>query len=678
MTPSSGAADNRNKKDGDSAASRPSVAALPAANRIAPAGVEDAPPFAAPNVVPPERTQGNAPSTGTAAPSEAGQNPPDSGMMVNPNVLSRPIEPNWTEMVPGLTLQSTGLLQTPLDAPLGFTGRSSVLPTESQQNDDFVPVEDRWRIGYPEWDRYGKGHPYDDDYPYVEGHWYDPYNQNVLKGDYPIIGQHTFLSITATTDATFNFRELPTATTPFESTESPGQREFFGNPHQFFYTQFFSLQTDLFHGNAGFKPVDWQIRITPVFNVNDLDVRELGVVSPNVLNGTNRFKDMWALEEYFFEAKLFDFGPNYDFVSIRAGSQPFVSDFRGFIFSDTNRAVRLFGTNFSNRDQFNLAFFDQAEKDTDSELNEFHDRKQLVVIANYYRQDFVFPGYTQEASFHWDHDEPSFHYDDNGFLVRPDPVGAFQEHEVDAYYFGLAGDGHIGPINVSDAFYWVVGRDTFNPMSGQKEYIDAQMAAIELSYDRDWVRFRASYFYASGDNNLNDRTAHGFDSIMDNPQFAGGEFSYWIRQAIPIFGVNLTNEFSLLPDLRSSKIDGQANFVNPGLQLLNVGMDFSITPKYKLITNANFLWFDTTEVLQQLLQQSTVHSHIGTDLSIGLEYRPLLNDNIIIVGGLALFLPGRGFDDIYGSSNAVSFVKGGGEIEVNPMYSNFLHVVMTY
>ena len=35
-----------------------------------------------------------------------------------------------------------------------------------------------------------------DDYPGVKGAWWDPYNQNVLKGDYPIIGQHTFLNLT--------------------------------------------------------------------------------------------------------------------------------------------------------------------------------------------------------------------------------------------------------------------------------------------------------------------------------------------------------------------------------------------------------------------------------------------------------------------------------------------------
>src|SRR5437867_2383528 len=80
-----------------------------------------------------------------------------------------------------------------VDALLGVTGRSGVLPTEGQQDPHFVPVEDRWRIGFPEWDRYGKGHPITDDYPYMPGRKLDPFNQNVLKGDFPICGQHTFL-----------------------------------------------------------------------------------------------------------------------------------------------------------------------------------------------------------------------------------------------------------------------------------------------------------------------------------------------------------------------------------------------------------------------------------------------------------------------------------------------------
>jgi len=292
------------------------------------------------------------------------------------------------------------LLRTPVDPPLGFTGPSGILPLEQQENEHFVPMADRWRLGFPEWDRYGKGHPLVDDYPYVEGRWWDPFNQNVLKGDYPIIGQHTFLNLSAVSQSLFEFRQIPTATTPFESTANPFQEGFFGKPNQFLYQQYFRLSADLFHGDAAFKPVDWRIKLTPVFNISNLSVEELAVVSPDVRRGTTRARSWVSLEEWFVEKKIADLGPNYDFLSVRVGSQPFTSDFRGFIFSDTNRAIRLFGTAFSNRDQFNLIFFSQAQKDTNSDLNTFDDRRQQVLIANYYRQDFIWPGYTIEASVH--------------------------------------------------------------------------------------------------------------------------------------------------------------------------------------------------------------------------------------------------------------------------------------
>ena len=81
--------------------------------------------------------------------------------------------------------------------------------------------------------------------------------------------------------------------------------------------------------------------------------------------------------------------------------------------------------------------------------------------------------------------------------------------------------------------------------------------------------------------------------------FAGGEFSYWNRQAIRLNGVNLVDRFSLVPHLRSSKIQGQTNFVNPGLFLANFGMDMELTPRARLISNVNLLWFDRVQVLEQ-------------------------------------------------------------------------------
>ena len=81
-----------------------------------------------------------------------------------------------------------------------------------------------------------------------------------------------------------------------------------------------------------------------------------------------------------------------------------------------------------------------------------------------------------------------------------------------------------------------------------------------------------------------------------------------------------------------------------GLLLVGCGMDFEITPKWRVITNANFLWFDDTNVLETFTFQDNIAEDLGTDLSVGIEYRPLLNDNIIVEMGFAAFLPAQGFE----------------------------------
>lgn len=534
------------------------------------------------------------------------------------------------------------------DAPHGYTGPSGIEPREQQTTSRFAPVEDRWRLGVPDYDRYGKGHPGQDDYLGIEGSLWDPYNQNVLKGDFPVLGQHTFLRATARSFNLFEARQLPTPVTPFEATRDPFSAGFFGDPDSYLFVQNDSLSIDIFHGNTLFKPPDWRIKLESIFNLNHLVADELAVVSPDVRSGQSRFREDFTLQEWFAEAKLMDTSPYYDFASARVGSQTFTSDFRGFIFSDTNRGVRLFGTRLANRDQYNVIWFDQMEKDTNSLLNRLDkDRHQNTFIANYYRQDFLYPGFNVSTSFHANRDKASTEFDRNGFLVRPDPVGVFQPHEVRAYYFGMASNGHIERINVSSALYYAFGQDLLNPIAGRRQEISAWMGALELSYDRDWMRFRSSYFYSSGDADPNNTHATGFDAIFANPNFAGTEFSYWGRQGIRLFGVELTNRLSLTPSLRNGKFQGQTNFVNPGLHLANFGVDADLTPKFRLIQNTNLLWFNQTEVLETYLFTGEIRNFIGTDVSLGSEYRPLLNNNIVFVSGLSTLIAGEGFRDLF-------------------------------
>ncbi len=591
----------------------------------------------------------------------------NTGLTGNPSKLLRePPAAPLADFVPVPEAQEP--VTTLVEPPLGFTGPSGVTPTV-ETDGNWVPVEDRWRMGFPSWDRYGKNHLPVVDYPNDLGDVFDPYHQNLLKGDYPIIGQHTFLNITATAHFEFDPQQTPIGTTPFESTSRPHSEEFFGSPNLMAQDHFLRVSFDLFNGDGGYKPADWRLFLAPVFDYNQLNADELGVVSTDVRKGTQRERTYASLEDYFVEVKLADLSPNYDFISTRIGSQFFSSDFRGFLYQDTNRAARFFGTLFENRDQFNLVFFRPAEKDTNSGLNTMDDRGQDVLIANYYHQDFIFPGYTVEGSVLYDHDPASFKFDSNGFLVRPDPVGVFQPHTIDVAYLGLGGDGHIGRINITDQFYWAVGHDTLNPLANHAVDINAYMAALELSYDRDWMRFRTSFFFASGDHNIDNGHATGFDTVMDNPNFAGGEFSYWQQEAIKLFGVNLKQINSLVPDLRSSKIQGQVNFVNPGLVLYNVGVDFDLTPKIKWINNVNWLWFDSTQVLQQYTFDAAQDTYIGTDISTGVEYRPLLSNNIIVSVGVATLIPGSGFKGLYAAESTGS---------TNALVAGFLKLNITY
>lgn len=529
--------------------------------------------------------------------------------------------------------------------------------------DVFATVPDRWALPQPEYRRYSAS----GEYIYTKPRWYDPFNRNRFKGDEPIwpsvLGQQVFLNVTATSDTTFDARRVPSPSNV--SSANPGSSEFFGRGEQEFVDQTFRFTFDLFHGDTSFKPVDWRVRITPEISINDLNVRELGIVGPDVRSGTNRFDTHVGLQEAFAEVKLHDLGPNYDFVSLRAGIQQFNADFRGFLFVDEQPAIRIFGDLHSNQIEYNAAYFQFLEKNTNSGLNTFERRHQQVVLGNVYLQDFFFPGYTAEFVAAWNKDDATIHYDDNGFLVRPAPIGNVVNqnpgagpiaHGIRVGYFGWLGSGHIRRFNLTHAFYQAVGEDSFNPIAGRPITVNAQLAAAEVSYDKDWMRYRLSAFYTSGDANPRDGRARGFDSILDLDSFAGGLFSFWNREGFRLTGsgVLLTTPGSLIPSMRASKDEGQANFVNPGIFLANAGVDLDITPKLKGFANANFLRFERTEPLEFVLLQAPIRHTIGVDYGAGVTYRPPLSENMALTGGAAMLTPGDGFRDIYGGKTLFS------------------------
>ncbi len=548
---------------------------------------------------------------------------------------------------PRLTSELPQNQSEPRGDPLGATGDASV-PSAPQTEPDRREVRDRWRIGFPEYDRYGDKGARGRDIPFRKGRWYDPYNQSVIKGDYPFIGNNTFMILGASNTTSVELRRTPTPSGV--STDDPGSAEFFGQPESLAVINTLQLNFEFFLGDTVFRPRSFAIKFSPTFSFpNYVDARERGVTNIDPRRGTNRVDTHASFEEAFAEVKLMDVNENYDFVSVRAGIQPFVSDFRGFIFSDNNLGARLFGGFKNNRYQWNLAAFSMLEKDTNSALNRFRGRRQAVYVANLFRQDTFRKGYTIQGSLLYNDDRGTTEYDTNGFLVRPNPIGDFRRDRVRVGYVGFNGDGHLGILNLTNSFYYAFGNESHNPIAGRAVKVRSYMGAVEASIDRDYLRYRASAFYSSGDGNPTDNRATGFDAIFDDPNFVGGQFSFWNRNGIRLTqtGVGLVQPNSVIPSLRSSKIQGQANFVNPGITILNLGLDIEITQRVKAIANVNYLRFNRTEALRYILFQPQVRKEIGYDYSLGVAYRPFLNNNLTFNFGAAKLQQGRGLRDIF-------------------------------
>ncbi len=206
------------------------------------------------------------------------------------------------------------------------------------------------------------------------------------------------------------------------------------------------------------------------------------------------------MQEAFVDYHFSQFDTDrFDFISLRAGIQPFQSDFRGFLFNDQQLGVRLFGSRDNNRFQFNLGAFWRLEKDTNSGLNAIlrSPRDDFVFVANAYRQDFLIPALTSQITvvYNMNREADDIQIDTNGFPVRPALLGTLRGREYDAVYLGYNVDGRLGRVNLTGSFYWALGEDRNSFFTDRPANINAQFAAVEASYDRNWMRFRLSAAY---------------------------------------------------------------------------------------------------------------------------------------------------------------------------------------
>lgn len=516
--------------------------------------------------------------------------------------------------------------------------------------EDQLPVPDRWRLI--------------ESLGVVKERWFDPYHQNTLKGDrpidrskvpwLPIRGDDWFFVASAVSDTVFEPRTFPIPV-GVQTTERPGSLDVFGKNRSFVLSQTLIAGAALIKGSTAFKPPDVEYRVTLAYNFNYVDVPERRVLDVRPSQPSHRYDNFLGVQELFVDKHLGNDSDRYDFHSIRIGIQPFQSDFRGFLFNDSQLGIRLFGNRDNNRFQYNVAAFWRLEKDTNSGLNDITQspRDDFIFTANLYRQDFPFVGLTSQVSvtYNRNREKNDIQIDHNGFPVRPALLGDLRGREYDVTYLGYSADGRIGRINLTASFYAALGEDRNSFFTSKPAKIRAGFGAAELSYDHDWMRFRLSGLYATGDSDPYNDVEGGFDAIFENPIFGGADTSYWIRQTIPFAGggrvISINGRNGILNSLRSSKEEGQSNFNNPGTVFVGAGADFDLSPETRVSVNANHLWFDNTAGLQVLRSEGSIPKDIGWDLSVAGIWRPKATQNIVGRLSAAVLLPGDGFKDLF-------------------------------
>ena len=446
---------------------------------------------------------------------------------------------------------------------------------------------------------------------------YDPYAPNMLKGDYPLFGDKVFFAGAATVDL---FTDVKRNLDYFQNNRIRNVPFY---DHNWFNQITSVLAAEIFHGDTVFAPKDWSIKVSGVgrWRCGDLNATDFGC------------GDDYRLLETFGEVKLFEIGNTFDPTSIRVGLQAFNSDFFGFIYNDAQPGARLFSEIARNQFKTNFAFFERLNQEKLSALKEFKLRDHRIGVVSFQWDDFIFPGFNFLPSFVWSNDRAP---------------GVLAGGTVDAFYLGFTTNGRIGRVNVNSAFYYVTGTTAHNTPNLKTQPIEAEFVFAQVAYPIEYWNPRFAIGWASGDPNKRDNVAQGFDSAFDNVNFGGGQFSYLFGEKIQLGATTVLRGNSIFPSLRGANATSQ--YVNPGVLAMNAGVDVAITPRVTAEANYNYVRFDNTATLtaNTKFKGRDVSKEVGQEFNGGLTWKPLLNEQLILFSGGAIFFPEGAVKDLFG------------------------------
>jgi hypothetical protein len=473
-------------------------------------------------------------------------------------------------------------------------------------------------------------------------HLWDTYNANRIKGDYPLAGKwfsetDVFQNLVFKERRNLDFTSNPTLATQIED----GKLNFFS--HNNFVDENVVFGTELRHNDDRFFPSDFRIHVDGAVDWKH-----------DITAFDNKSEGHGQIFDAFSDIQLHNFGKvNFNQMFLRGGLQNFKSDFHGLIFNDVGLGGRIFGNSLSNRLRYDLVALKLFQKDAVSGFIDFTKPSQhLVTITRFTWEDFLVTGWNSEWSFHWNHDPRKINHDNSNQL------------NLDTYYIGTTLNGNLGRVIFNPAFYGVFGTtDHLDDGDKIQHSVRAFTGVLDLEYPFDFWKFRVGFVYASGESGKSaatSKTDTGFDAISDAVQLFGGPVDYWTGEDIKFGKGDFVRANSLFPTLRGA--NAQANYVNPGLSMTNVGFDVTVTPRVFLSFNANWLYFNDVGSYAIGIgggnTAATVinHNNAGVEENVFIRWKPFLhqiNDFVILDAGFGVLQPLPGLRDAFGSSRPV-------------------------
>jgi AMIN domain-containing protein len=511
---------------------------------------------------------------------------------------------------------------------------------KSGKKTDIEPENTRWRT-------------YDlEGVPQYSYHELDPYHQNRLKGDFPAFGENWFSEIDIFQTAIYKSRRNLDFTQEFNGPPAGAQscapqkiaEECL---HNNFIDENGIFGFEIRHNDDRFFPSDFRIHMDGI-----ADFRH----DPNAVQSQSAGNA--EIFDAFSDIQIANPGThNFNQIFLRGGLQAFKSDFQGLIFNDTGLGGRIFGQALKNRLRYDVVYLKLFQRNAVSTLFDFRiPSDHQVLITRFTWEDFLVKGWNSEWDFH-------ANYDPRKAVINANPAKDIAALDLQTYYVSATFNGNLGRFIFNPAVYGVFGfADKNNAGVAVRHDVRAWNGLIDLEYPIDFLKFRFGYDYASGASTKS-KVETGFDAISDATVLFGGPFSYWVGEDIKFGAGDLLRANSFFPSLRGT--NAQANYENPGLQLVNLGMDATITRRLQTSFNVNYYYFNSLGTFPGVgvtntangLNAFIVNHHSGAiEENAFLRWKPVLhqiNDLFVIDFGFAVMQPLAGMHDIFGRSTPV-------------------------